>query len=99
MADVSHSEGEGEYMLTTVDNPWNPFTQFDEWLAWDTRAGYHTCGLLDRIALMSDELSEADQAQALNDAIDEIIQENVLGVHRKVSRSSFVHGDNRFVSL
>lgn len=81
-----------QVMLTTVDNPWNPFTNWDEWFAFDTRSGYHTCGLLDRIAFVSDELSEADQAQALNDAIDEIVRENVLGIFRKVSPTSFEHG-------
>lgn len=80
---------ENEYLLTTYDNPFNPFTQFDEWFVWDTRAGYHTCGLLDRITVSSNEISEADQEQAIQDAIDEIVKENVSGMHRKVSRSFF----------
>jgi hypothetical protein len=84
MADTSE-----EYMLTTVDNPFNPFTEWDEWLAYDTRMGYNTPGLLDRIAINSDELSEPDQAVALQDAIEEICRENVLGIFRKVSRNSF----------
>src|SRR3954470_4520961 len=82
-ADLPHRP---EYMLTTVDNPFDPFTQFDEWLSWDTNAGYHTSGLLARIAFVSDDLSEADQHLAVQDAIDEIVQENVLGVFRKVKR-------------
>ncbi len=89
--DEGRTDG-GDYMLTTVDNPWDPYTRFDEWYAFDTRAGYHTLGLLDRILITSNELSEADQAQAMNDAIDEIVKENVLGVFRKVSRTSFVDG-------
>lgn len=75
-----------EYMLTTVDNPYDPFTQWDEWFAWDLAAGYGTPGLLDRIARTSDELSESDQHLAIQDAIDEIVQENVLGVFRKVKQ-------------
>lgn len=78
-----------EYMLTTVDNPYDPFTQWDEWYAFDEGRGYCTSGLLARIALLSDELSEADQALAIRQAQDEIIQENVSGLHRKVSRDSF----------
>ena len=73
-----------EYMLTTVDNPYDPWTQWDEWFAWDMNAGYHTPGLLARITRTSDELSDADQHLAIQDAIDEIVKENVLGVHRKV---------------
>lgn len=76
-----------EYMLTTVDNPYNPFTQFDEWLSFDTAAGYLTPSLLARIVKSSDELSEADQRVSINDAIDEIVNENVLGIFKKVSAS------------
>jgi hypothetical protein len=75
-----------EYMLTTVDNPYDPFTQWDEWYAWDRQAGYHTPGLLDRIARLSDELSDADYHLAIQQAIDEIVRENVMAVHRKVKR-------------
>jgi hypothetical protein len=78
----------GEYMLTTVDNPFDPFTQWDEWYAFDTRHGYHTAGLLARIVITSDELSEADQAQAIQLGIEEIVRENVSGMHKKVARSS-----------
>lgn len=76
-----------EFMLTTVDNPFDPFTQWDEWFAWDQGAGYNTPGLLDRVARVSDELSEADQHLAVQQAIDEIVYENVLGVHKKVKRN------------
>lgn len=84
MAD--QTDGQIEYMLTTVDNPFDPFTQFNEWFAFDTSSGYNTCGLLDRIVRTSDELSDADQSQAIQQAIDEIIHENVLGIFKKVSR-------------
>lgn len=74
-----------EYMLTTSDNPYNPFTQFDEWNAWDESQGYFTTAFLARIVRSSDELSEANQHAAIEDAIDEIVTENILGVYRKVS--------------
>lgn len=73
------------FMLTTVDNPYNPFTQYDEWNAYDIGQGYYTNGLLARIVITSDELSENDQIKAINDAIDEIISENVSGFHVKVT--------------
>lgn len=76
-----------EYMLTTIDNPFDPFTQFDEWFAWDRQAGYNSPSLLARIVNSSDELSDTDQVVAINEAIDEIVKENVTGMFRKVSRS------------
>ena len=76
-----------EYMLTTVDNPFDPFTRFDEWLAYDTKLGYDTPGMLARIAIISNDLSEPDQALAVQNAIDEIVTENVSGMWLKVSRN------------
>ena len=74
------------YMLTTDDNPFDPFDEFDEWYVWDSSHGYHTPGLLDRVARSSDELSDVDQHNAIQYAIDEIVRENVYGVHIKVKR-------------
>jgi len=85
MADTSEPT---EYMLTTVDNPFDPFTRFDEWLEYDMRMGYHTSAFLARIANVSNDLSEPDQALAIQQAIDEIVTENVSGMWRKVSRNS-----------
>lgn len=75
-------------MVTTVDNPFNYFTQFDEWRAFDERHGYNTLSLLARIVVTSDELSEADQQQAIDDAVDEIVEENVSGLYRKTYDNS-----------
>lgn len=71
-------------MLTTVDNPYNPFTHFDEWVEFDESSGYYTTALLARVAASSDELSEADQDVAYENAIQEIVTENVSGIHVKV---------------
>lgn len=73
-----------EHMLTTVDNPYDPFTQYDEWYMWDLRAGYHSTEVLGRIVVTSDELSEPDQSLAIELAIDEICRENVNGMFTKV---------------
>jgi hypothetical protein len=73
-----------QHMLTTVDNPYSPFSQFDEWFAFDTRKGYNTSGLLARIVVTSSELSESDQSVAIELAIEEIVRENVSGMHRSV---------------
>lgn len=79
-----------EYMLTTVDNPHDPFSQWDEWFAWDAAAGYNTPGLLARITRNSTDLSEGDQHLAVQQAIDECVEMNVLGVLRKVKRGDMV---------
>jgi len=75
-----------ESMLTTVDNPHDPFGDYDSWYRWDRDAGYHSPEFLARIAKVSVETSDADQVLAINDAIDEIVKENVTGMFRKVTR-------------
>lgn len=72
------------HMLTTVDNPYNPFTHYDEWYQFDEAAGYNTPQYLARLTYSSYDLSEADQSLAIEYAIDEIVNENVLGIYRKV---------------
>lgn len=70
-------------MLTTIDNPWNPFANYSEWYAWDHDHGYDTAGYLARIAKVSNDLSDADYEQAITQAIDEIVQLNVNGLYTK----------------
>jgi hypothetical protein len=75
------------YMLTTVDNPWDPFTHFDEWNTYDMMMGYHTCSYLARIAKSSEDLSEPDQVSVIQNAIDSILEENVSGMWIKVAEN------------
>ena len=70
--------------LTTSDNPYNPITQFDAWRAFDEQAGYFTCEYLARITKSSDDLSPLDQAIAVEEAIDEIVEMNLLGNYQKI---------------
>lgn len=75
-----------EAMLTTIDNPYDPFTQYDEWHAHDMWLGHHTAEFLARRTVTSSELSEADYNLAIEQAIDEIVKNNVTGVFKKVTR-------------
>jgi len=77
-------------MLTTIDNPFDPFTEYDEWLACDEDLARRTqratiWSYLASIAKLSDELSPVDEALAIDNAIDEIIKYNVLGIYKKVT--------------
>jgi len=73
-------------MLSTSDNPYDPFTHYDEWFAFDERMGYHTPSFLARVVVTSDELSETDQELAIEEAIDEIVERNVLGLYVKLTK-------------
>jgi hypothetical protein len=75
-----------EAMLTTIDNPYHPFDEFEAWYAWDEMAGYHTPSYLARITVSSDSLSDKDILQAIEDAVDLAVRENILGIYKKVTR-------------
>jgi hypothetical protein len=77
-----------ETMLSTIDNPYSPFTQFNEWLAFDSQKGHGTLSLLARVAVVSLDTSEAELERSIDDAIDEIVRENVSGVHIKVTQET-----------
>lgn len=68
-------------MLSTIDNPFNPFIDFDAWNHWDRVAGYHTLAYLARIIFTSPDLSDVEQDEAIEAAIDEIIEENITGMY------------------
>lgn len=78
-----------EYMLTTRDNPWDPFTHFDEWFAFDESHGYCSCGLLARISTSTDDLSDDLENKQNEQAIDEIIRYDFENKYKKVSRDDF----------
>lgn len=71
-------------LVTTIDNPFNPFTQFDDWYRFDNDHGYHTCEYLARIAKTSIELDDDAYANAVNEAVDEIVRLNINGMYKKV---------------
>lgn len=73
-------------MLTTTDNPHDPFTAYEAWYVYDLASGYNTNGFLARILNDSEQLSDADQDRAITLAIDEIVRENVLGIWKKVEK-------------
>ena len=71
-------------MLSTVDNPWNPFDNFDSWYVWDMDHGYSSCCLLMRIAKTSDQLSDEENNREIERAIDEIVKYDPENVFIKV---------------
>ena len=70
--------------LTTFDNPFNPFTNFNEWFIWDTTHGYNSCGYLARIARTSSQLTDEENNAEIERAIDEIVELDPFNVYRKV---------------
>lgn len=81
---------ENEFMLTTFDNPYNPFTNFNEWFMFDVEKGYYTCSYLARIVNLTDDMTQKEEDEEIERAIDEIIMYNPLNIYKKVSKNSYV---------
>lgn len=75
-------------MLTTIDNPFNPFEQFASWFLFDEEKGYHTCAYLGRIARTSDQLSEEENELENERAIDEIVKYDFRNIYKKVMKKT-----------
>ena len=72
-------------MLSTIDNPHNPFTDFDKWYDYDVSHGYNSCAYLSRIALIAEDLPENLARIEIERAIDEIVEVNINGMYCKVT--------------
>lgn len=75
-----------ECALTTFDNPYDPFEEFDAWFLYDEEKGYHSTSYLGRIARTSDELTDEENAREVERAIDEIVKYDFQNIYRKVKR-------------
>ena len=66
-------------MLSTSDNPYNPFKQYDLWSSYDEAVcGYYTSPLMGRLAVISPDLSPAEMDLAIESAVDDAIN---MGIH------------------
>jgi hypothetical protein len=79
---------EKEIMLTTFDNPFDPFEQFTSWFLFDVEKGYNSCSKIARIAQFTDDMSQKEIDDETERAIDEIIEYDVLNIYKKVTKDT-----------
>lgn len=71
-------------MLTTVDNPFNPFKDFVSWFMFDIEKGYNSCGRMMRIAKIENDMTQDEENLEIERAIDEIIKLDITDTYKKV---------------
>ena len=74
------------HLLTTIDNPYDPFDDFVRWFEFDELSGYKTC---ERVALLSktyEGMSEEEINNAIEKAMDTIVENDFTNLYRKVDR-------------
>lgn len=73
-----------ECFLTTIDNPYSPFDDFENWLKYDTIANHNCCQLMAHFAHTSEALSEQDNLDEIDRAVDEVIRLDPSNLYTKV---------------
>ena len=81
--------------VTTVDNPFDPFDEFELWYDFDESHGYHSCSLLARLCYSSNGLGIVDNEVAIEEAIDAMIEINPK-LYKKVQRNVKSEADQVF---
>ena len=74
-------------MLSTIDNPFNPFEDYSSWLMFDKEKGYDSAERLMRIAKLTDDMTQKEENEEIERAIDEIIKYDILNIYIKVSKT------------
>ena len=74
--------------ITTFDNPFDPFDDFDSWFLFDIEKGYYTCSKLARLCDISDAMTEQEKDLELERAIDRLIEIDPLNIYKKVVKTN-----------
>ena len=76
-----------EVRLTTYDNPYSPFDEFDRWLQFDRyEKQYDTIELLARNIDLIDNAEDFDEDEVRTIVINDIVKRNPFGVHIKITK-------------
>ena len=84
---------EKDSMLTTFDNPFNPFTEFDRWWKEDLLLGHNCCGLLANESNVSDVSSDEVNDKAIIEAMERIVKREPM-IYKIVYQSDFKKAAN-----
>lgn len=78
-----------DYRLTTIDNPFDPFEEFNDWFLFDIEKGYNSCDLLARFASTSSEMTDEENEEENERAINEILNIDPTGLYIRVEKGKF----------
>ena len=77
---------ETEYLLTTLDNPYNPFVDFTSWYMFDCEKGHNTSSRLARIANFDSEMTQKEREEEMDRAMDLIVRYDLEDIYIKCNR-------------
>jgi len=70
--------------LTSIDNPYDPFTHWEQWYLFDMNAGYNTCGRLASVTFLSESMTNKEQNEALEEGMELLIKTGCISKNGNV---------------
>ena len=70
-------------MLTTLDNPYNPFVDFSSWYMFDCEQEHNTSSRLARIVNIDSEMTQKERDEEIDRAMDFIVTYDLEGIFVK----------------
>lgn len=77
-----------EASITTIDNPFNPFDDFTSWLMFDIEKGYYSHQKVARLTHLTDDMTQKEECEEVERAIDRLIEIDPLDIYIKVIRET-----------
>lgn len=74
-------------MITTNDNPFNPFDDFNSWLMFDMHQGYDSWGRVMRLADIKPDMTQEEENIEVERAIDELVKIDITDTFRKIIKN------------
>lgn len=75
-------------MVTTIDNPFDYFTDFVNWLVFDNEKHYNTCNYLHNVIELlggiPEDATQVEEDLIIEAAVDSIVTQNPLGIYKKI---------------
>lgn len=72
------------FSITTIDNPFNPFDDFENWFLFDCEKNYYTLNKLARLSKVDDSMTEKEESKEIERAIERLIEIDPLDIYIKV---------------
>ena len=74
--------------ITTVDNPFDPIDDFNSWFLFDVEKGYYTCNKIARLTNTTDDMTQKEEDEEVERAIDRLIEIDPLDIYIKVTKEN-----------
>lgn len=74
--------------ITTIDNPFNPFDNSTDWLMFDIEKGYNSNSKVARLVNLTDDMTDKEELEEIERAIDRLIEIDPLDIYKKVVRET-----------